>query len=393
MKKIIAITTIRSDYDLMSSLYRLLDEDEQVELKLIVAGAHLSSTYGHTVDQIESDGFSVLTKVESLLDSDSKVSRIKSASIMLLSCVDVIANYDPDLLIYAGDREDVILGGMLSGYLNIPSIHFFGGDHVIDGHVDNPVRHATSKLSSAHFVSTNEHAERLIKMGESAHRIYNIGSVAIDKFSQHTPCDSDKLSKKYEINLDKGYALIIFHPHTKEDENQLAVEQLSAIFSSLLEYTDLSIFISSPNTDPGNKKLLEVISGYSSNDRVYIYESLPRVDFLDLFKNAQFLIGNSSAGIMEAASIPIPAINVGQRQVGRLAGENVIFCHGNQDSIRDALNLVTSQKFLSSIQNMSNPYGDGNSSKKAYELIKTLEFRTMLYKTEDPLKLEKQANE
>ena len=179
MKKIIAFTAIRSEYDLLSSLYKLLNADENIDLKLIVSGAHLSKTYGYSVKDIEADGFDILAKIETLIDSDTKASRIKSAAILFQSCIDIIANYNPDLIIFAGDREEVIVASLVGGYLEIPTVHFFGGDHVEDSHIDNPVRHATSKLSSAHFVSTLEHKKRLIAMGEKEERIFDIDSYVI----------------------------------------------------------------------------------------------------------------------------------------------------------------------------------------------------------------------
>ena len=139
-----------------------------MSLKLLVCGAHLSETYGYSVKLIEEDGMDILLKIESLIDSSSKTSRIKTASILLQNSIDIVAQYNPDLIIYAGDREEVLVGGMLGGYLKIPTAHFFGGDHVKDGHIDNQIRHSTAKLSSVHFVSIEEHKQRLIKTGRSS---------------------------------------------------------------------------------------------------------------------------------------------------------------------------------------------------------------------------------
>ena len=179
MKKILAITGIRSDYDLMSGLFRRLEADADIDLRLLVGGAHMSRTYGHTIDQIRQDGFTILHAIESLIDSDSLASRLKTASIMLQGAVDVVANWNPDVIIYAGDREDVWIGAMLGTYLEVPTVHFYGGDHTGTGHVDNPVRHAVSKLSTAHAVTIDEHRQRLLSMGEPDSRIRVIGNVSL----------------------------------------------------------------------------------------------------------------------------------------------------------------------------------------------------------------------
>ncbi|MDZ5035427.1 UDP-N-acetylglucosamine 2-epimerase, partial [Clostridium perfringens] len=126
---------------------------------------HLSDSYGYTVDNIEKDGIPIIAKIETLIDSSSKSARVKSLSILLQDCIHSVTMYNPDLIIYAGDREDVIVAGIIGSYLRIPTVHFFGGDHASDGNVDNSIRHATSKLSSLHFVSNNKAKSRLIKMG------------------------------------------------------------------------------------------------------------------------------------------------------------------------------------------------------------------------------------
>ena len=150
----------------MSGLYKRLSLDENVDLQLIVSGTHLVQALGDSASEIEKDGLNISYRIESLLSADNKASRIKSAAILQLACIDILSNEKPDLVIFAGDREDVLVYAVVCAFLDIPSVHFFGGDHAKDGHVDNPVRHATSKLASLHFVSTEEHKSRLLAIGE-----------------------------------------------------------------------------------------------------------------------------------------------------------------------------------------------------------------------------------
>ncbi|MDG1725892.1 MAG: UDP-N-acetylglucosamine 2-epimerase [Emcibacteraceae bacterium] len=385
--KIIAITTIRSDYDLMSNLYRELDNDMNIEFKLLVAGTHISPTYGLTVQEIENDNFDILIKSETLLDSDSKVGRLKSASIMLLSFIDAVANYEPDLILYAGDREDVAVGALLGAYLSIPTMHFFSGDHAADGHVDNPIRHATAKLTTFHCASVEQHAERLRAIGEPDERISIIGSIALDKFLAHKNLPLKSLFDQLNIETQpEKLALIIFHPI--EEEKKYACEILRIIISELLS-KGIYCFVGAPNSDPNNRQLLNLDEEYSGSEMVYFYKNMPREMFLTIFNNSELIIGNSSAGILEAASIPIPTVNVGARQVGRLAGKNVIFCDAEKKSIKNAIERALSKKFKSFIANIENPYGDGKSVEKALNLIKTINFVDILYKKEDPLYVNK----
>jgi len=382
-KKILAITSIRSDYDLMTQLYQLLNKDIDIELKLLVSGAHMSPSFGKSVDLIHKDGFDILVKLETLIDSDTNVSRLKTASLLLQNSIDIIEAYRPDLIIYCGDREDVIIGGLIGGYLEIPTLHFYGGDHVKDGHFDNPIRHATSKLSCVHMVSLYQHKNRLIKMGENPDRIFSIGSIALDKFCKHKPCSKNEI--KSFFNIKRGFhtfVLIIFHPVLEEKESAgLYFENIL----KTLKNKNIHAIVSAPNTDPGNRKIFKMIEKYKSDENFVFYKNLDREMFLSVYKHSSFIIGNSSSGIIEAASIPIPAVNVGLRQVGRYSGENVVFCNTDMLSIGKAIEKVMNKDFLNSPSEFKNPYGDGNSSIKAYEIIKKTDFRKFLLKKEDPL--------
>jgi UDP-N-acetylglucosamine 2-epimerase (non-hydrolysing)/GDP/UDP-N,N'-diacetylbacillosamine 2-epimerase (hydrolysing) len=385
MKKILAITTIRSDYDLMSNLYRLLDDDAEIDLKLLVAGAHLSATYGNTVDLIKKDGFEILAEIESLIDSDSQKARLKTASIMLQNAVDVVASWQPHLILYAGDREDVLVGGMLGTFLNIPTIHFFGGDHEKDGHADTVIRHTTSKLSTFHVVSIDQHKLRLLKMGESANRIFVAGSIALDKFVQHRSGTLEEAKKLLpEGKKLDGYVMVIYHPVGQEKADAgVCFENILLTLKKL----GIPAIVSYPNSDPGNYLIIEKIAKYESDPAFWFYKNLDRETFLSLYKQAKFLIGNSSSGILEAASIPLGVINVGLRQKGRYCGDNVLFCENGKEDIEKTIEQMLSNAFQKKIAAIRNPYGSGNSCKKVCEMVKTTDFSKLLKKTEDPLEM------
>jgi len=382
-RRILAFTSIRSDYDLLSPLFNLIQKDSSLELKIIVSGAHLSKTYGYSISQIEKDGFQVLCSIESLIDSDSKKSRIKSGSILLQNAIDIVDFYKREIILFSGDREDAIVAALIGSYLFIPTIHFYGGDHVIDGNVDNPIRHACSKLASLHFVSHELHKKRLIKLGESPNRIFVIGSIALDKFVSIKVHSINVIKKHFEIaNGFNDFCLLIFHPIINESD----VAYLH--FKNIMEVLDenhINTFVSFPNTDPGNRKIIDILNSYRGNKNFFIYRNLDRDWFLSVFRRSSFIIGNSSAGIMEAASIPIPTINVGSRQIGRFADHNVIFCSTGKKDIASALKKIRTPEFQSTSSSVKNSYGDGTASKKALKLIQNLNFNNFLMKKEDPL--------
>ena len=384
--KILALTSIRSDYDLMSSVYAKLQADPSIKLKLLVSGAHLSARYGHTVDNIVADGFAILERIASLTEGDdSAAARLVSASRMLQGAIEPVRAFAPDLIVYAGDREDVMVGALLGGFLGIPTLHFFGGDHAADGHIDNPLRHATSKLSTVHFVSVEEHKQRLLAIGEAASRIHLIGSVALDKFVQHALQPMSQIYDKLGIAEERRraeHAVVIFHPIA--DEIGQAGAHLRDIVQSLLE-RGLFVFVSAPNTDPGNLGIIDTMEKIAGHPQVHCYKSLERDDFLSVFKQSRLIAGNSSAGILEAASVPVAAVNVGKRQFGRLASENVIFCETGRTAIDAAVDKALGKPFTSQLVGMRNIYGDGKSAARAVELIKSIDFSVLVKKKEDPL--------
>jgi UDP-hydrolysing UDP-N-acetyl-D-glucosamine 2-epimerase len=386
MKKILAFSSIRSDYDLMTPLYTILNEDKDIDFKIIVSGTHLSPNFGYSVEQIRKDGFDILLEIETLLNSDTGLARAKSASLLFQNSLETIAKFNPDLMIYAGDREDVLIYAMIGGYLNIPTIHVFAGDHVEDGYVDNPIRHATSKLSTAHFVSLEEHKKRLIRMGEDSKRVYVTGNISLDKFIEFQPLDRNEMKNHFNLqDRFEEFALMIFHPITEEMPN---VDTYFENILKNLEQRDINTFVSYPNVDPGNQKLLKVIDKYKENKNFFFYKNLDRELFLSIYKHSSFIIGNSSSGVCESASLKIPAINVGLRQTGRFADKNVIFCGTSYQDISDSIDRALSKEFLENLKDLKNSYGDGNSARKAYEILKTVNFKSMIAKVEDPLKVE-----
>jgi UDP-hydrolysing UDP-N-acetyl-D-glucosamine 2-epimerase len=384
MKKILAISGIRSDYDLMSALYRRLVADPEIDFRLMVGGAHLSKTFGYSVDLIRADGIPILLEIESLIDADTASARLKSASVMLQNSIDVVAKWKPDLILYAGDREEVWIGALLGIYLGIPTIHFYGGDHTDSWHPDNAIRHAVSKLSALHVVTIEEHRARLRAMGEPDWRIRVLGSLALDNFlASAAPLDSVQIGERDELSEGMGdRALVLFHPDPSESD--VAGDICRNILLEL-KAAGLGAFVGFPNTDPANRDVIAAFAEFKDEPRFFFYRNLERTRFISLYKQSRFIIGNSSSGIMEAASIPIPAINVGLRQRGRYAGRNVIFVDTDRQSLREAIAAALDPVFRKSIAGMPNPYGDGHSCDRAYNLIVNTNFSKLSHKTEDPL--------
>ena len=381
--KVAAISSIRADYDLLSGVYAGLCDRADVEFGIVISGAHLSKSFGYTVKQIEDDGLPIIGRVLSLIDSDS--ARPKTAAVFMHSFIDLMVEFRPDVVILAGDREDVMAAAMACLYLKIPTVHFFGGDHASDGHPDNPIRHAISKLATFHFVSHPIHVERLRHIGESKDRIHLIGSPALDKYRNEPFLSKHQLFADIrcdKLATDSEYAVLVLHPN--HGEEPVGSSEVRTILNVLIE-SNIPTFVSSPNTDAGYKDILEIYSLYQESGLLNFYQNLPRNTFVNLLRNAKFLIGNSSLGIVEAASIPLPVINIGTRQKSRTAPGNVVFVQANKKAIQEAINLITSSDFQTLNEKVINPYGNGDSVNSAIQHLIELDSQNMLLKKEDPL--------
>ncbi|AXE35825.1 UDP-N-acetylglucosamine 2-epimerase [Chromobacterium phragmitis] len=385
VKKILALSSIRSDYDLMSTLYKRLTADPGMDFKLLVSGAHLSPSHGYSARHVLEDGVPLLSKVETLISGDTRSARLKTASNLLSASIDLVKDFSPDAMLIAGDREDVLVGAMIGGFLGIPTVHFFGGDHAADGHIDNPVRHATSKLASLHFVSHEEHRQRLLSLGEESSRIHVTGSLALDKFMDEPMLDRAEVASRVGAPSQAfaaSWAVLIFHPIAEEEA--VAADYIETACRILLE-RGYHVFLGAPNTDPGNHRLVDALARLDLDPRVTFYKNIPRNLFVNLLRHSALITGNSSAGLLEAPSLKMPAINLGKRQRGRLAASSVLFTDGSAQAFVSALDRVEQPEFQRGLAHLANPYGDGRSTDRVMSLLRTIDFQAFLRKAADPL--------
>lgn len=367
-RRIVAFTGIRSEYDLQYSIARELSRNPDIDFSFIVFGAHLSPLFGHTVEIIERDGFKIRDRIPSLVENDSPLGKAESAAILMNGICDAFERELPDLVIVCGDREETIVAATVATYANVPICHLFGGDKTFPegvGDVDEQVRHATTKLAHLHFVTHDEHKERIIKMGEEPWRVNNFGSPALDKYLAAGNHGLGALKTYFgrEDIVERQYCVLIHHPlpSNLEDSVLEIVNMLKA-----LGQAGLQVFISYPNSDPGHQRIVEIIESWASTHPECIpYRNLPRDLFDPLIMNARFLIGNSSMGILEAPFLGLPAINVGKRQQERLNAGNVLFTSLKEEAIRDSIQKVLHDSAFSlRLQEGKYFYGNGHSGEK-----------------------------
>jgi GDP/UDP-N,N'-diacetylbacillosamine 2-epimerase (hydrolysing) len=368
---VLGVTGIRSDYDIMSSVYKAIDVHDRLDLQVIVTGAHLSDAYGRTIEEIRSDGFMIADEIESLINGDQDTSRVKGLSIQLQGMVQSVARIQPDILLVLGDREESITTALLGAYLNIPVAHVAGGDRVV-GNVDDQVRHAVTKLAHIHFPTNEESKNRILRLGEQEFRVFNVGNPGLDRLLEVSEIDDESLSNRIGFKIFSNEPLIMVIQHAISTEIDDAYAQMCTTLEAVQEL-DVNTVIIYPNSDAGGQQIIQAIGEYEGLPHIHTAKNIPRLEFVNLMRRTSCLLGNSSAGILEAPLLKLPVVNVGNRQKGRLHAENVTFVTHNKNEIINAVQrALFDQEYLEEIEGCQNPYGDGNSSEKIAELLATI---------------------
>jgi UDP-hydrolysing UDP-N-acetyl-D-glucosamine 2-epimerase len=364
-RSIVVVTSSRADY---SHLYWPLHELAQhpdVELKLIVLGAHLSPQFGETVREIEKDGFPIAARLECLLSSDTDVGMAKTLGLAVLSLADVLAQMRPDLLLLIADRYEMLAPASVALTLRIPVAHIEGGE-VSEGAIDDAVRNALTKMSHIHFTSTDGARARVIAMGEEPWRVHRAGAPSLDHLRRSRLLSRKELEKKLQADLRSAPYLVAYHPVTLLRDT---TQEADALFAALPR-TNAPIFFCYPNSDAGNHALLERTRNFLATRKdARLFVNLDPVTYWSLLREVSMLIGNSSSGIMEAASFSLPVVNVGFRQKGRERARNVLDAEPEALAIRAKIAEAASPSFRESLVGMINPYGDGHAAEKIVQVL------------------------
>ncbi|TYC85956.1 UDP-N-acetylglucosamine 2-epimerase (hydrolyzing) [Acetobacterium wieringae] len=377
MKKVLAVTGIRSEYFILQPIFDEILERNDLKLKVVVTGTHLSPLYGDTYKLIEKDGYDII-KLESLLVTDNLSGRCKSLGIQLMGLVDIINQEEPDWLLVLGDREESLTVATAGAYMNIPVAHVCGGDRVV-GNVDDSVRHAVTKLAHLHFPTTVENGERIIKMGEEEWRVNVTGNPALDSIRKQPNLTLEEINLEIGTDLKAGEPFILLINHPLSSEHNLAKEQMDIVLDSVAEL-EIQTIIIYPNSDAGSLGIIESIENHLNEYSLFhAFKTLPRDIFVNLQRKAALLLGNSSCGILEAPFLRLPVVNVGNRQKQRQHSENIIFVDCKKEMILDAIDkAINDDEFLKICKNCSNPYGDGYSGKKIAHIIAETEINSEL---------------
>lgn len=368
MRTISAVTVGRSDWGIYRPVLEAIRRDSDLRLHLIAASAHLVSCHGSSLTDIERDGFQIDDQVDMLLASDRPVSIATSMGLGTIGVAQVLQRVRPDLLLVLGDRFEMHAAALAATPFRIPIAHIHGGE-VTEGAIDDAYRHAITKYSHLHFVSNHDHARRVIQLGEEPWRVTVSGAPALDNLAELKVLDCAELSALVGMSLEDRPLLVTMHPVTLQFED--AGTQITQLLTAL-EDVEQPIVITRPNADTNHSEMLRQIELFAQTHRnVRLVANLGTRAYFSLMKIAAAMVGNSSSGIIEAASFQLPVVNIGLRQQGRPRSGNVLDVDCRSDQIRAAIQKATSSEFHTHVQSCANIYGDGHASTRIVDILKT----------------------
>jgi len=380
-RRIAVVTTSRADYSHLYWPLRELEAHPGVELGVFTLGAHLSPAFGSTIREIEADGFPIRARIECLLSSDTDTGMAKTIGIAILGLADALTAWRPDLLLLIADRYEMLAPASVALALRIPIAHIEGGE-ISQGAIDDQVRNALTKMAHIHFTSTPTARRRVIAMGEEPWRVTHAGAPSLDHLRRSALLDRAALEARRGIPLTPPTLLVAWHPVTiLRDTNAEA----DALFSALGQAPGQLIFVY-PNSDAGSYALIERTRALAAaRPRTHIFVNLDAVTYWSLLGQVDAMAGNSSSGIMEAASFALPVVNVGMRQQGRERARNVIDAPAETAAILAAITQALDPEFRDSLRGMANPYGDGSAATTITRVLTTVPLENLLIKQPAPL--------
>jgi UDP-N-acetylglucosamine 2-epimerase (non-hydrolysing)/GDP/UDP-N,N'-diacetylbacillosamine 2-epimerase (hydrolysing) len=380
-RRIGVVTTSRADYSHLYWPLRELAAAPDIDLGVFVLGPHLSPEFGNTIQEIERDGFPIRARIECLLSSSTDTGMAKTIGMAILGLADALTVWRPDVLLLIADRYEMLAPAATALALRIPVAHIEGGE-VSQGAIDDHVRNALTKLAHIHFTSTETARQRVIAMGEEPWRVHRAGAPSLDHLRRSQLLGRGALETTLGLELARPAILAAWHPVTiLRDTNA----ETDAFFTAMAAAPGQEIFVY-PNADAGCYALIERARALAATRaQTHIFVNLEAVTYWSLLGQVDAIVGNSSSGIMEAASFALPAVNVGMRQQGRERARNVIDAPAEREAVLDAITRALSPEFRASIAGMANPYGVGTAAKTIARVLAETPLDGLLIKQPAPL--------
>jgi len=361
-KKIAYITGTRADFGRVIYTLKEIEKKQDTSIEIIATNMHLEKEYGYTIKEIEKY-FNVKERVKSIINDDSRKSMVETFGKEIIGISRSINRIKPDLILVLGDRGEMLAGSIVGKHYGMPVGHI-GGGH-ISGSIDNKIRDAITIFSDLHFVANKVGKNRVIKLGADPDNVFIVGAPDLESIVKKDFTKKEEIKKKYQI--DKSKHLVLFSLHPVVDKKRENEKEMKIVCDCLDKQEDLQIIATYPNADSGGRKMADVLRKYSSFEK---YKHIDYKDYLGLMNIASVIVGNSSAGIIEAPSFKIPTVNIGDRQNMRQRAENVIDVKFDKKEINKAITKALYDKeFAKKIEKTKNPYGDGLTSKHIVDVI------------------------
>ena len=369
MRNICVITGTRAEFGLLRPLIALIAKDEELQLQLIATGMHLSPEFGYTLDEIIAAGFVVDKKVECLLSSDTAVGVSKTIALAISGFADAFEALQPDLVLVLGDRTEILGAVIAAGIANIPIAHLHGGE-TTEGAYDEAIRHSITKFSHLHFTSTEAYRKRVIQLGEQPEMVFNVGAIGLDAVKKLKLLNKEEFENSIGFKLKKRNVLITYHPVTLEKE--APIQTFENILQALDELSETGLIFTHANSDKNGRVINKMITEYVEihRDKAVAFKSLGQLRYLSALQFVDFVIGNSSSGILEVPAFRIPTINIGDRQKGRICNESVINSNNSLEDIEKSITFALDKQFRETIQQQEMLYGNGTAAEKILKVIK-----------------------
>ena len=378
-RKICVITGTRAEYGLLYWLMKEIEADDALQLQLIVTGMHLSPEFGLTYKEIEKE-FHIDKKVEMLLSSDTPIGISKSMGLAQISFAEAYDELQPDIVVVLGDRYEIFSAVSAAMIARIPIAHLHGGE-ATEGLIDESIRHAITKMSHLHFTATDVYRKRVIQLGEDPKRVFCVGALGIDNIHKLQLLDKEAFETSIDFEFAQKNLLVTFHPVTLE--NATAQKQFQELLGALESLEDTHIIFTKANSDTDGRVINTMIDEYVKNnpETAIAFDSLGQLRYLSALQYVDGVVGNSSSGLLEAPSFGIGTINIGNRQKGRIKAKSVIDAAPTTESIQEAFTQLYAASFQKSLQNVTNPYGNGGASAAVKEIIKKIPLEGIIQKS------------
>lgn len=363
------LTATRAEYGLLSPIIKRMLQDDDINAKVLVTGAHLSPEFGFTYKEIEEDGVIIDKKIEILAKGDTGAAVSQTMGNALIKFGEYFECERPDALLVLGDRYETLAVCIAAMNAQIPVIHLYGGE-TTQGAIDEAIRHSISKMSYLHFTSTDEYRHRVIQLGENPNRVFAVGAIGVENALSLPLLSKNELEQSLGFSLDKPYVVATYHPVTLETIS--LDDQISDFFRAIEIKSNYTYIITKANADAGGRRVNELLEKFvKGKTNIHIVDSLGVKRYLSALKYCYMVMGNSSSGITEVPSFHIPTINIGDRQKGRTHAETVIDCKSDTDSILSAMEKAESEEYRKICLRAVNPFEKPNVAENIVSTIKS----------------------